>query len=198
MENLEKIYDKLNELEKAIGQIIEKDSLKENLNNLKKEAQFNEKWKLWMMVYVLVLMAFMTWFTGAYHSIVSMAGISLITLGGCLMMHLFQKNTIDPTIFEETHSLDRLKDMIQEKLKKRMHYWALGMGIYMLSLTCGLHLMIFGLASLAGKGGMLGLFYGAMFGLTGYSIGAIYQFHGLRYKAILKEEKYLTNNLKGC
>ena len=94
MENLEKIWQRLDDLERSISQLIEKDSIQKDLEHLKKETIMSEKWKPWLMIYVVSLMAFMAWFTAAYNSIVSMAGFSLITLGGCAMVHFFQKNNI--------------------------------------------------------------------------------------------------------
>lgn len=196
MKDLEKIWQKLNALEKAIGHLIEKDGLEKEVNTLKKEVILNKKWQPWIILLVLVFMGFITWFTTAYDSVVSMAGIGLITLGGCLMIYFFQKNTIPSQIFETNNSPENLQPLLRKKLKKRMHYWALGMGIYVLCLTFGLHLLIFGLGSLAGKGGMLGLFYGGMFGLTGYSVGMIYQIHAIRYSAILKDKNTLLPNWK--
>jgi len=53
-----------------------------------------------------------------------------------------------------------------------------------LSLTFGLHLLIFGVGSLVGKGGLLGVFYGGMFGLTGTVTGGMYALHTKKYEVV--------------
>lgn len=50
----------------------------------------------------------------------------------------------------------------------------------------GLHLMIFDVESLAGKGGALGIFYGTMLVFLGASVGGTYAMYHTQYGGILK------------
>jgi len=109
---------------------------------LKKEESIHAKWTPWVLPYLLVMMAFITWITTAYTSMVAMAGIVLIACGAYVMFSLFH-----------------------------------------------LHLLIFGVASLVGKGGLVGTFYGIMLGLTGGVTGSMYAVHAKKYE-ILFHPKY--------
>jgi len=130
------------------------------------------------------MMAFITWITTAYTSMVAMAGIALITLGAYVMLYFFQKTRIDLQPYEANPTAENFDKIIRAPLKKRVHYWAIGVAIYTLSLTFGLHLLIFGVASLVGKGGLVGTFYGVMFGLTGGVTGSMYAIHTKKYEMI--------------
>lgn len=178
------IWHKLDALEKTIGQLATKDAVKETFQQLKQEATAQEKWKPWAFPFILTMMAFMTWMTNAYTSMISMTGIALIAFGAYLMLYFFQKNRIDLSTYEENPTATNFDEIIREPLKKRVHYWALGVAIYTLSLTFGLHLLIFGIGSLVGKGGLIGTFYGIMLGLTGWVTGGMYALHTKKYEAV--------------
>lgn len=192
MEQLEKIWHKLDALEKAIGELIAKDAVKETYQLLKQEESSQKKWGPWALPYIFLVMVFITGMTGAYTSIVSLAGIALITLGAYLMVYFIQKGQIDLQGYEANPSAVNFDEMIRKPLKKRVHYIALGVAIYILSLTFGLHLLIFGVASLAGKGGILGTFYGVMFGATGAVTGSIYAMHTKKYEVIFNPKYKLS------
>jgi len=189
MEKLERIWHKLDALEKALGQLVARDAIKETYQQLKKEESIHAKWTPWVLPYLLVMMAFITWITTAYTSMVAMAGIVLIACGAYVMFSLFQKNKIDLPAYEANPTAENFDKIIRKPLKKRVHYWALGVAIYTLSLTFGLHLLIFGVASLVGKGGLVGTFYGIMLGLTGGVTGSMYAVHAKKYE-ILFHPKY--------
>ena len=195
MEKLEMIWHKLDALEKAIGALIAKDAVKETYQLLKKEEMAQRKWNTWALLIIIGMMAFMTWLTRAYTSVISMAGIALITLGAYLMLYFLQKNQIDLQGYEANPTTANFDKMIRKPLKKRVHYWALGVAVYTLSLTFGLHLLIFGVASLVGKGGLVGTFYGVMFGLTGMVTGGMYAIYTKKYEVVFnpKYDLPLTN-----
>ncbi|MFK7983456.1 MAG: hypothetical protein AB8G86_25975 [Saprospiraceae bacterium] len=184
MEKLEMIWHKLDILEKALGQLVAKNAVKETYQQLKKEDSIHTKWTPLVVPYLLVMMAFITWITAAYTSMVTMAGIMLITCGAYVMLSFFQKNRIDLQAYEANPTAENFDEIIRKPLKQRVHYWALGVAIYTLSLTFGLHLLIFGVASLAGKGGLVGTFYGIMFGLTGGITGSMYAIHAKKYEML--------------
>jgi len=192
MEKLEMIWHKLDALEKAIGALIAKDAVKETYQLLKKEEMAQRKWKPWALLIIIGMMAFMTWITGAYTSVISMMGIALIALGAYLMLYFLQKSQINLQGYEANPTAANFDKMIRESLKKRVHYWALGVAIYTLSLTFGLHLLIFGVASLVGKGGLVGIFYGIMFGLTGTVTGSMYAIHTKKYEVIFNPKYKLS------
>ena len=73
MEKLEMIWHKLDALEKAIGALIAKDAVKETYQLLKKEEMAQRKWNTWALLIIIGMMAFMTWLTRAYTSVISMA-----------------------------------------------------------------------------------------------------------------------------
>ena len=184
MEKLEMIWHKLDALEKTLGQLVTKNAVKETYQQLKKEENIHAKWTPWVLPYLLVMMAFITWLTTAYTSMVAMAGIALIALGAYVMLSFFQKNRIDLQAYEANPTAENFDKIIRNPLKKRVHYWALGIAIYTLSLTFGLHLLIFGVASLVGKGGLVGTFYGIMLGLTGSLTGGMYAIHAKKYEML--------------
>lgn len=192
MEKLEMIWHKLDALEKSIGELIAKDAVKETYQLLKQEETVKKKWEPWALPYIFLGMAIVTGMTGAYTSIVSMGGIALITLGAYLMVYFIQKSQIDLQGYEANPSAVNFEEMIRKPLRKRVHYLALGVGIYILSLTFGLHLLIFGVASLAGKGGLLGAFYGVMLGATGAVSGGIYAAHTKKYEVIFNPKHKLS------
>lgn len=185
MEKLEMIWHKLDALEKTIGQLVTKNAVKETYQQLKKEENIHSKWRPLVAPYILGMMVFITWMTDAHTSIVSMVGIALITFGAAIMCYFFQKSRIDLRTYEANPTAENFDEIIRTPLKKRVHYWALGVAIYTLSLTFGLHLLIFGLASLAGKGGLVGTFYGIMLGLTGTVTGNMYAIHRKKYEVVV-------------
>lgn len=192
MEKLEKIWHKLDALEKAIGQIVTRNAVKQTYQQLKKEEVVQQKWQPWALPYTFLMMVFITWMTNAYTSFVSMTGIALITLGAYLMLYFFQKTEIDLSIYEINPTAENFDKIIRQPLKKRVHYWAIGVAIYTLSLTFGLHLLIFGIGSLIGKGGFIGIFYGVMLGLTGAVTGSMYAMHTKKYEAVFNQEYDLS------
>ena len=192
MKKLEKIWHKLDALEKALGKLVTQNAVQQTYQQLKKEATLQSKWQPWALPYILGMMAFITWMTGAYTSFVGMAGIVLITAGAYAMIYCFQQNQIDLTTYEVNPSAENFDKLIRQPLRKRVHYWAIGVAIYTLSLTFGLHLLIFGVASLAGKGGFVGAFYGIMLGLTGTVTGGMYASHAKKYEAVFNSKYDLS------
>ena len=95
----------------------------------------------------------------------------------------------DMTNLGTVYIIENFDKLIRQPLKKRVHYWAIGVAIYTLSLTFGLHLLIFGIGNLIGKGGFIGTFYGVMLGLTGFAIGNMYVLHTKKYEAVF-DQKY--------
>ena len=186
MEDLKMIWGKLNDLQVEIGAMLNEHVVEDTFNTLKKEEARHKKWTPLMIPYIVLLMGFMTWLTEAYQSTVSMVGIILITIGGFVMTYLLQANRIPIDKYEHNKDAINFMKTVKEKLMKRKHYWAIGVAIYTLSLLGGLHLLIFGLESLAGRGGEVGLLYGMMFGLTGYATGSMYLFHQKQYGEIIK------------
>ena len=186
MEDLKAIWNKVNDLQLQVGKLVDTDTVEHTYTTLKKEQDLQKKWTPWMIPYILVLMGFMTWLTEAFKSPVSMAGIGLITIGGLVMTYLLQANQIPIEQYEHNRDATSFLKMVKEKLAKRKHFWAIGVAIYTLSLTFGLHLLIFGLDSLDGKGGQVGLLYGIMLSLTGYATGNMYVTHQSRYGELLK------------
>ena len=186
MENLKAIWSKVEDLQIEIGKLLDTDIVESTYLTLKKEQALQKKWTPWMIPYIFALMTFMTWLTEAFQSPVSMTGIVLITIGGFVMTYLLKANQIPIERYEHNRDATSFLQVVREKLKKRRHFWAVGVAIYTLSLTFGLHLLIFGLDSLAGKGGQVGLLYGGMLGLTGYVTGNMYVVHQLRYGDLLK------------
>ena len=108
MEKLEMIWHKLDALEKTIGQLVTKNEVKETYQQLKKEESIHAKWTPWVLPYLLVMMAFITWLTTAYTSMVAMAGIALIALGAYVMLSFFQKNRIDLQAYEANPTAENL------------------------------------------------------------------------------------------
>ncbi len=192
MEKLEMIWHKLDALEKSIGELIAKDAVKETYQLLKQEETVQKKWAPWALPFIFLLMAFITILAVLYMSIASQAGIALISIGAYLMVYFIQKSQIDLQGYEANPTAENFDKMIRKPLKKRVHYLALGVGIYILSLTFGLHLLIFGVASLAGKGGVLGTFYGIMLGATGAVTGGIYAAHTKKYEVIFNPKYKLS------
>ncbi len=192
MEKLEMIWHKLDALEKSIGELIAKDAIKETYQLLKQEETVQKKWAPWALPFIFLLMAFITILAVLYMSIASQAGIALISIGAYLMVYFIQKSQIDLQGYEANPTAENFDKMIRKPLKKRVHYLALGVGIYILSLTFGLHLLIFGVASLAGKGGVLGTFYGIMLGATGAVTGGIYAAHTKKYEVIFNPKYKLS------
>ncbi len=186
MEDLKAIWNKVNDLQQQVGKLIDGDTVENTYTNLKKEQDLQKKWTPWMIPYILVLMGFMTWLTEAFKSPVSMTGIGLITIGGFVMTYLLQANQIPIEQYEHNRDAASFLKTVKEKLTKRKHFWATGVAIYTLSLTFGLHLLIFGLDSLEGQGGYVGLLYGTMLSLTGYATGTMYIAHQSRYGDMLK------------
>lgn len=186
MEDLKKIWHKLNDLQVEIEQVLNKDAVENTYKKLKKEADLQKKWMPWMIPYIFCLMALMTWLTQAHDSFVKMSGIALITIGGLVMTYLLQANKIPIEQYQHHQDATTFMKIVKEKLEKRKHFWAIGVAIYTLSLTFGLHLLIFGLDSLAGKGGYVGLLYGMMLGLTGFATGNMYLAHQKQYGEVLK------------
>ena len=102
------------------------------------------------------------------------------------MAYLLQSDRIPVEAYEhDKSSIDFLK-IVKEKLEKRKHLWAFAITVYMVSLMLGMHLLLFGLESLAGKWGWVGVFYGISLGLTGKSAGDMYARHQSKYGDMLK------------
>jgi len=192
MEKLEMIWHKLDALEKSIGALIAKDAVKETYQLLKQEETVQKKWGPRALPYIFAVMALVTCLAVLYMSIASQAGIALISVGAYLMVYFIQKSQIDLEGYEANPTAVNFDEMIRKPLKKRVHYLALGVAIYILSLTFGLHLLIFGVASLAGKGGVLGTFYGVMLGATGAVTGSIYAMHTRKYEVIFNPKYKLS------
>lgn len=186
MEDLKTVWNKINDLQLEVGQVVDTDTVENTYTALKKEQDLQKKWTPWMIPYILILMGFMTWLTEAFNSPISMVGIGLITIGGFVMTYLLQANQIPIEQYEHNRNAIAFLKTVKSKLTKRRHFWAIGVVIYTLSLTFGLHLLIFGLTSLAEKGSQFGLFYGIMLGLTGLVTGSMYVTHQSRYGDMLK------------
>lgn len=186
MEDLKVIWGKLNDLQIEVGKLVEVDSVTSIYNKLKKEEANRKKWMPWMIPYILLMMAVITWVTEAYKGMIPMFGIALITVGGFLMMWLLSRHQISVEAYEHDKNATVFLTSVKDKLVKRKTSWAIGVALYILLLLGGLHLLIFGLDSLAGKGGMLGLLYGTMLGLMGYATGSMYLRHQKQYGDTLK------------
>lgn len=193
MEDLKVIWSKLNDLQMEVGQMIGTDNVETVYNQLKKEQERKKKWMPFMLPYVVVLMSFMTWLTEAYRGVVPMIGIGLITIGAFIMVQLLNKHKVSLDAYEHDKDSTTFLKLVKEKLNKRKNTWAIGVALYTLLLLGGLHLLIFGLESLVGKGGEVGLLYGMMLGLTGFSAGSMYKLHQRQYGDILKTiDRFLT------
>lgn len=189
MENkadLKAIWNQLGDLQTKVGQLIEVDKVESVYDKLKKEAEQKEKWMPWLVPYILVMMACLTWVSEAYQGLVPMTGIMLITIGAFIMMHLLNKHTIPLADYEYDKSATDFLKIVKSKLNKRKTTWAVGVATYIFFLLGGLHLLIFGLDSLVGQGATLGLLYGTMLGIAGFATGNMYVIHKMRYGDILK------------
>lgn len=191
--DLKLIWGKLNDLQIEVGELINTDIVEDAYSILKKEQALQKKWTPWMIPYILIVMSFFTWITNATDSIISMIGIFLITIGGFIMTYLLQSNQVPIERYEHNRDATEFMRIVKDKLARRKHFWAIGVAIYTLSLLFGLHLLIFGVDSLAGKGGELGLLYGTMLGLTGFVTGSMFLAHQKRYGNLLKRiDQFLT------
>ena len=186
MEDLKAIWNKLDDLQLEIGQYFNKNVVETTYATIRKEENLRKKWTPWIIPYILVLMSVMVWISNAFQSWVSMMGILLITIGGFVMTYLLQANRIPVEQYEHNRDAMSFMKLVKEKLERKKHFWAIGVAIYTLSLTFGLHLLIFGFDSLAGKMGYVALLYGLMLGIAGYATGNMYIIHQQRYGGILK------------
>lgn len=186
MEDLKVIWSKLNDLQLEVGQMIGVDNVETVYTQLKKEQDRKKKWVPFLVPYIMVIMAFMTWLTEAYKDVVSMVGIMLITIGALIMMKLLNMHAIPIEEYEHDKDSTSFLKLVKEKLEQRKKTSALGVGLYPLFLLGGLHLLIFGLGSLAGRGGEVGLLYGLMLGIAGFSTGSMFLFHQKQYGEILQ------------
>lgn len=197
MENkadLKAIWGKLNDLQLEVGKMIGADNIESVYNQLKKEQDRKKKWMPFMVPYIFAIMAFIAWVSEAHKDIVSMVGIAMITIGGFIMMNLLNMHEIPIDEYEHDKDSTTFLTLVKEKLEKRKTTWAIGVALYILLLLGGLHLLIFGLESLAGKGGELGILYGMMFGLMGMATGNMYVLHKKQYGEILKTiDRFLTD-----
>jgi len=190
MDELQAIWNKLNDLQTEVGALIKVDKVDTIYEKLKKEEEQQKKWMPFMVPYIICLMLGMTWlvrYTGGKPlDLIQISGLILITLGGLSMIYLMHLARIPVDLYEHNHTSVEFMKNIKGKLLKRRHLWAIAMIVYILSLTIGLHLLIFGIGSLAGKGGSVGAFYGIMFGLMGASAGGMYSMHQARYGGMLQ------------
>lgn len=194
MEDLKMIWGKLNDLQEEVGKMINVNVVEDTYQTLKKEEENHKKYTPWMIPYILILMGFMTWLTEAYQSTISMVGILLITIGGFVMTYLLSTNRIPIEQYEHGRDATSFLKIVQEKLLKRKQYWPIAVAIYTLSLLAGLHLLIFGLESVANRGGEVGILYGVMLGLTGMVTGSMYAMHQSRYGDLLKRiDRFLAD-----
>ena len=186
MEDLKAIWNQLGDLQTKVGQLIEIDDVESVYNKLKKEETNKKKWMPWMIPYILIMMSFIIWISEAYNGVVPMLGIALITVGALLMMHLLNKHSIPLTDYEHDKNATDFLKIVKDKLNKRRASWTIGVAVYIFFLLGGLHLLIFGIDNLVGRGGEVGLLYGVMLGLAGFSTGNMYLIHKKQYGDILK------------
>lgn len=198
MDELHAIWNKLNDLQVEVGTLLEVNKVETIYQQLKKEEDLQKKWAPFVMPFIICMMLGMTLFIryagGQPYTNIQIIGWILITLGALAMTYLLQSDSLPLATYEHhKNSLDFLK-IVKEKLLKRKHLWAFAVTFYIISLTTGLHLLIFGLGSLAGKGGILGAFYGIMFGLMGASAGGMYAMHQAKYGKLLKRiDRFLSS-----
>jgi len=186
MEDLKVIWGKLNDLHVEIGEVLNKGVVENTYATLKKEEERHQKYTPLMIPYILILMTILIVITKSYQSWVSMIGILLITIGGFVMTYLFTLYRIPVEKYEHDRDTTSFLKLVKEKLEKRKHIGAIATTVYIFSLTTGLHLLIFGLDSLDGKWGWVGLHYGVMFALMGATAGTMYATYQKKYGEILK------------
>lgn len=185
-EALKTVWYKLDDLQNSVSSLMEKDLLENTIQQLKREDKTSGKMMPLILTFLLLMMAGIAWVSNAFESVTSMAGIAFIVTGGMTMIHFMSKNRVPFEEYEANGSVNNFIQEIKGIVAQRKHYWAAGVIIYLLSLTFGLHLLIFGLGSLVGKGGTIGTFYGIMLGIAGAAGGSMYALHNKIYGDFLK------------
>lgn len=166
-------------------------------SNLRAEEERKNKYMPWtyaVIMAVMAAMAFMVKYTsGNAISAVQCLGLMLIAIGGVTMAYLLQLYRIPVHEFEHDQSSRAFMEIVRTNLNKRKILAPLAVAIYIVLLTGGLHLLIFGFGSLVGQGGSLGILYGMMAGLTGMSIAMMITTHNMMYGKMLKKINTFLN-----
>ncbi|MEM6318914.1 MAG: hypothetical protein AAF960_14675 [Bacteroidota bacterium] len=186
MEDLKTIWNKMDALHLEMGQIINSNNVETIYKKLKREEELTKQYTPFFIPVVLSVMAMMVYVTEAYKGWIPMLGIALITIGAFVMLRLILLHRVPVEQYEKSQDATSFLQQVKEKLNKKVHLSALGVAIYTLCILGGLHLLIFGLESLVGKGGMVGAVYGTMLGLTGVGVGMMYKMHQMQYGEMLK------------
>ena len=190
MDELHAIWSKLDDLQIEVGALINVNQAEDIYKKLKKEEEQRDKWKPFMVPYVVCVMLGFAWLVqstgGNPLTIIQIISLSLIGVAGLAFVYSFYIIKLPLAEYQTNGNTVAFLKKLKASLLKRRKVYVISMACYIVSLTIGIHLLIFGLDSLAGKGGYLGLFYGCMLGLLGASVGGTYRTYHKQYGDIFK------------
>lgn len=179
MEDLQAIWNKLNELQQQVGALIDETAIDDTLQQLRtrEQARLREAKFLQIMIYgtVAVMTGMVFWvayMTQQPVAITQLLGIGLIGLGMYWMRWQFRRTqlSVEPDQYSQDAQGFIATARQQLQLRKKLLIYA--PLVYALMLLSGLHLLLHSyLSELSSYWGMIGGSYGLTLGALGAGIG---------------------------
>ncbi|MES2731151.1 MAG: hypothetical protein V4714_05360 [Bacteroidota bacterium] len=175
MENLKSIWNKFGDIEPGLEKLIPDEPMQTTLRHLQEKETKRRNLTQWLIpIAGIVFIGFISLLTIGFTQAITlqqMMGMGLVFLGLTWMVYQFISTQISmqPTNYDQPSNLF-LKEA-RMKLIQRRSLTVLGTAIYLAFLVPGLHLILFQyIQGIPGYGGFIGLLYGSMLAIGGYTI----------------------------